>query len=406
MILMTENLIDIEFLFPKEPSMDNLVQIPGEEPFSGNAIAYLDALAHILNKDPRTKNYPDVATFAFFCRKGNLLQLKKKCLSENSFRLGRGLVFHITPSNMPVTFAYSLVFGIISGNVNIVKVSSKKYAQADIICNAIYELSKERKYQLFSARHALISYHAENSATAYFSSICDVRIIWGGNARIDEIRKNKLPPRSFDVTFADRYSLCVINADKFNDEKSPERVVSGFYNDTYLFDQNACSSPHLIVWLGTDENVEAAKRKFWNKVYNLVKSRYILQPHSAVDKLTTFYYQAVQSEGIKKADMPDNLIWRIELIELRKDIDTYRCNGGYFSEYKASSLRELSNVFSNKFQTLSYYGIEKEELIQFITQLKPIGIDRIVPIGKTTDFSLTHDGFNLIDTLSREITLL
>jgi hypothetical protein len=86
---------------------------------------------------------------------------------------------------MPVTFAYSLVFGIVSGNVNIVKVSSKKYAQADIICNAINELSKERKHQLFSTRHALISYDAESSATTYFSSICDVRIIWGGNATID-----------------------------------------------------------------------------------------------------------------------------------------------------------------------------------------------------------------------------
>jgi hypothetical protein len=403
---MKEKLTDIEFLSPKDPDMDNLVQIPGEEPFSENAIAYLDALSHILNKDPRAKNYPDIATFAFFCRKGNLLQLKKKYLHEKSLRLGRGLVFHITPLNMPVTFAYSLVFGIISGNVNIVKVSSKKYAQADIILNALYELSKESKYLLFSKRNALISYNAESSATSYFSSICDVRIIWGGNATIDDVRKNKLPPHSFDVTFADRYSLCVINADKFVNEKSPEQVASGFYNDTYLFDQNACSSPQLIVWLGSIENVEIAKRKFWNNVYDLAKARYILQPHSAVDKLTTFYYQAVQSEGIKKADMPDNLIWRTELKDLSKDIDKYRCNCGYFSEYKASSLRELSEIFSKKFQTLSYYGIEKGELIQFITQLKPMGIDRIVPIGKTTHFSLTHDGFNLIDTLSREIEVL
>ena len=403
---MMEKLTDIEFLFPTEPGMDNLVHLPGEEPFSENAIAYLDALAHTISKDPGTRKYPDVATFAFFCRKGNLLQLKKKYLHENILRLGRGLVFHVTPSNMPVTFAWSLVFGIISGNVNIVKVSSKKYAQADIICNALHELSREHEHQIFSTRHALVAYHAENSATTYFSSVCDVRIIWGGNATIDEIRKHKLPPHSFDVTFADRYSLCVINADKFIHEKSPEQVASGFYNDTYLFDQNACSSPHLVVWLGTDENVETAKRKFWNSVYDLVKARYIFQPHSAVDKLTTFYHQAVQSERIKKTYTPDNLIWRTELKDLSKEIDQFRCYGGYFSEYKASSLRELSDVFSKKFQTFSYYGIEKEELIQFITQLKPVGIDRIIPIGKTTDFSLTHDGFNLIDTLSREIELL
>jgi hypothetical protein len=307
---------------------------------------------------------------------------------------------------MPVTFAYSLVFGIISGNANIVKVSLKKYAQADIILNALYELSNERKHQVFSARNALISYNAESSATSYFSSICDVRIIWGGDATIDETRKNNLPPHSFDVTFADRYSLCVINADKFVNEKSPEQIASGFYNDTYLFDQNACSSPRLIIWLGSDENVEMAKLKFWNNVYDLVKARYILQPHSAMEKLTNFYYQAVQAEGIKKVDMPDNLIWRTDLKDLSKDIDKYHCNCGYFSEYKASSLRELSDIFSKKFQTLSYYGIEKEELIQFITHIKPMGIDRIVPIGKTTHFSLTHDGFNLIDTLSREIELI
>jgi hypothetical protein len=403
---MKEILNDIEFLFPKERRIDNLIHLPGEEPFSESAIAYLDALAHVLNKNPRAKNYPDVVTFAFFCRKGNLLPLKKRYLHENSLRLGRGLVFHITPSNMPVTFAWSLVFGILSGNVNIVKVSSKKYAQADIICNAFYELSKYPEHQQFSTRNALISYNAESSACTYFSSICDVRIIWGGNATIDETRKHKLRPHSFDVTFADRYSLCIINAEKFIDEKSPEQVATGFYNDTYLFDQNACSSPHLIVWLGSDENVETAQRKFWKNVYELVRTRYNLQPHSAVDKLTTFYYQATQSDRLKKTKMPDNLIWRTELKVVSKDIVNFRSNGGYFSEYKASSLSELSTVFSRKFQTLSYYGIEKDELIQFITQQKPMGIDRIVPIGKTTDFSLTHDGFNLIDTLSREIELL
>ena len=403
---MKKNSHNIEFLFPKEPDIDRLVQTPPEEPFSINAMAYLHALSLILKKDPRIKKHPDVATFAFFCRKGNLIQLKKKYYPGNNLRSGRGIVFHITPANVPVTFAYSLVCGILSGNINIVKVSSRKSEQADIICNAIGELSREREHQAFSSRLALVCYDVQSSATAYFSSICDVRIIWGSDATIKEIRKNSLPPRAFDVTFAFRYSLCVINADKYISEKSPEQVASGFYNDTYLFDQNSCTSPHLIVWLGADENIENAKRIFWKNLYDLVKARYILKPHSVVDKLTTFYYQAVQSEGIKKADMPDNLIWRTELKKLSKDIDQYRCTGGYFSEYEASSLTELSGIISNKYQTLSYYGIQKEDLVQFIDQVKPSGIDRIVPIGKTLDFSLTRDGFNLIDTLSREITFL
>ena len=304
MILMTEKLADIEYLFPREPGIDQLVHIAPEEPFSENAIAFLDALTQLLNKDPGTAAYPDIATFAFFCRKGNMLSLKKRYLNEKCLRLGRGLVFHITPTNMPLTFAYSLVFGIISGNVNIVKVSSRKFAQAEIVCNVLDELNKVSEYHTVTSRNALVSYDAESSATTYFSSICDVRIIWGGDATIEETRKSKLSPHSFDVTFADRYSLCVINADKFSHEMPPEKLASRFYNDTYLFDQNACSSPHLIVWLGSDENVETAKRKFWNSVYDLVKTTYRLQPHSAVDKLMTFYYQAVQSDRIKKGSCP------------------------------------------------------------------------------------------------------
>jgi len=402
---MKKNLNDIEFLFPTEPDMDRFIQIPQEEPFSGNAIQYLDALSHILNKDPETKNYADIATFAFFCRKANLTELKKKYYPNENLRLGRGIVFHIAPSNVPVNFAYSLICGMLSGNSNIVKVPSKKFEQIEIICNAIRKLSLDPKHQAFSSRLVLIRYDRQSSASAYFSSICDVRIIWGSDAAIEEIRRYNLSPRAFDVTFAARYSLCVINADVYINEKSPEKIASGFYNDTYLFDQNACTSPHLIVWLGNDENVEIAKRVFWNSLHELVKARYVLQPLTTVNKLATFYNQTVQLDGIKKTNMPDNLIWRIELENLSKEIDKYWCTGGYFSEYKASSLFELSKIINHKYQTLSYYGIQKEDLIKFITQIKPTGINRMVPIGKTTDFSLTWDGYNLIETLSRKIDL-
>ena len=36
---------------------------------------------------------------------------------------------------------------------------------------------------------------------------------------------------------------------------------------------------------------------------------------------------------------------------------------------------------------------------------KPKGIDRIVPIGKTSDFSLNWDGIDLINSLSRVIEI-
>ncbi len=95
------------------------------------------------------------------------------------------------------------------------------------------------------------------------------------------------------MTFADRYSLAVINADALIHELDIRKLAEFFYNDTYLFDQNACTAPHLLVWLGDSANIQVAQEKFWNGVYEVVKEKYTLQPVLAVNKLATFYRQAV-----------------------------------------------------------------------------------------------------------------
>jgi hypothetical protein len=328
---MQKNFNNIEFLFPKEIDMDSVIRNSPMEPFSEDAVEYLNALSKVLNKDKRSKNYPDVATFAFFCRKANILYLKKKYSEEGILRLGRGIVFHITPSNVPVNFAYSLICGLLAGNLNIIRVPSKQFKQVDIICDAINKLNHKQTYQYISSKLILIRYDRQNSATGFFSSICDVRIIWGGDETIANIRKNTLPPRAFDVTFADRYSLCVINADSYVNETSPEKIARSFYNDTYLYDQNACTAPHLIIWLGSKENVTEAKNVFWNALYEFVKTRYEIQPVIAVDKLTSFYNQAVKMEHVTKKETTDNLIWRIELKNLAKDIDEFQREFFFFS---------------------------------------------------------------------------
>ena len=49
---------------------------------------------------------------------------------------------------------------------------------------------------------------------------------------------------------------------------------------------------------------------------------------------------------------------------------------------------------------------KKKELKEFSDQSGMVGIDRIVPIGATMDFSLIWDGHNLINTLSREVEIV
>ena len=375
-------------------------------PFSDEVVAYLSSLSKELNKNIQIKSFPDVATFSFYCRKSNILQLKKKYHKNNLIKLGRGIIFHITPSNVAVNFAYSLIIGLLSGNANIVRVPSKYFEQINIIVSAINSLSKSDEHKLVSNRIILVSYDHASNLTEKFSSICDVRIVWGGDKTIKRIRENKLQPRAFDITFSDRYSLCVINADKYTQDKNHKAIAGDFFNDTYLFDQNACTSPHLVIWVGTQVNVKRGQSLFWSNLYTIITEKYHVQSVVAIDKITNFFDQAVHMESINLTKTKDNLLWRVNLNELPRNIDMFRCNSGYFSEYHAMSLSELSKIINVKYQTLAYYGFSKEELNNFIYQIKPSGIDRIVPIGKTMDFSLIWDGYDLITTLSREVEIV
>ena len=76
--------------------------------------------------------------------------------------------------------------------------------------------------------------------------------------------------------------------DKFINEKNHDSIISKFYNDTYLFDQNACTSPHLIIWTGSDFNIRSAKTIFWEKLENLVKTKYKMQSINSINKLSIF----------------------------------------------------------------------------------------------------------------------
>lgn len=397
------DLTNIEWLHGSEEAFKERPLVP----FAEDVIDELNALSQALIRDSASRQYPDVVTFAFFCRKANLNKLceeygfgdSKIENRKSKIHLGRGLIFHIAPSNVPVNFAYSVVAGLLAGNTNVVRVSQKQFPQVDIIVKHMREIGMHRV--------AVVRYPHESNANEVFSAMCDVRVIWGGDATIETIRKNAIPARAFDICFADRYSIAAINSDELNTEKlNPEnlkQLAERFYNDTYLFDQNACSAPHLVVWTG--KHVEEAKQLFWDAVQQVAEQKYQFQEVMAVDKLTALYKQSCAMPTCEE-QTKNNLLRRVEITELPCDIDSFRCTGGYFTEYTAQSLDEIAPVVNNKYQTLAYYGYEKRELEEFVLRNRLIGIDRIVPFGETTTFSLTWDGMNLIERMSRIIDIL
>lgn len=405
MIHIPHDLPDIEYLIPPKPDFKKIFSAKPLKPFCNEVMAFLQNLSARLLKDGEAKDYPDVVSFAFWCRISALRAMKER-YSGQQLCLGRGIVFHVAPSNVPVNFAYSLAAGLLAGNANIVRVPSRDYPQVAIICSAIRQLIEMAEYRYLCEHIILLRYEKNDAVTDFFSTHCDVRMIWGGDRTIKDIRRSILPARSFDLAFADRYSLCVINAADYPGTSDPARIALDFYNDTYLFDQNACTAPHLVVWLGDAREVAQAQEIFWSSLHQIVAEKYELQSVSAVDKLADAFRFAASAEGCSISTVEDNLIVRIRLHELKSGLEDVRSTCGFFYEYGAKRLDEIVPLVNRKFQTLAYFAIDPAALQKFVEDNRLTGIDRIVPIGRTLDFSLTWDGYDLISMLSRTVQIV
>ena len=376
-------------------------------PFAPEALDFLSALSAALLKDREAKAYPDVITFAYFCRKAHLARLQEEYAGQLDDRLGRGVVFHIAPSNVPINFAYSLAAALLSGNGSVVKASSRDFVQTRIVCRAMEKLLAE-DFPALAPYVCVVTYPREaQDVTERFSARCDARVIWGGDETVRRVREAALPPRAVEVAFADRYSLLCIRPEAVLalSAEELERLAKDFYNDTYLTDQNACTSPRLIYWVGEGDSREASER-FFRAVGAYARQHYELAPVVAVDKLTAACRTAMSLEGAEIVTAPDNWVTRVRVKALCPELYELRSPGGFFLEYAAPTLDALRDFVTPRVQTLSYWGFQPEELRHFVLENRLTGIDRIAPVGHTMDFALTWDGYDLIRTLSRTVSAL
>lgn len=373
------------------------------QPYSEEACTFVAALSDALMKNTAARQYSDVMSFAFWCRKANILAKKNKWEERSDKRLGRGLAFHVAPSNVPINFAFSYIFSLLAGNANIVRVPSKEFPQVAMVCRVMKEVLEQ--FPEIKERTAIVQYPADNETTERFSLMADARIIWGGDTTIGNIRSLGARPKCVDVVFADRYSICLLDGQAIEETEPAKlkKLAEAFYNDTYLMDQNACSSPQIIFWKNASTK---AKELFWTAVFEYAKPKYYLQAASCVDKYTKLCMNAVDMPELDRGNRMENLVYCAELKELPKDLTELRGSCGYFYEYELNNYEELVPVVTEKFQTVTYYGVNPTELQEFVIEHKLRGIDRIVPVGKALDIDIVWDGYDIAGMLSRVVEVL
>lgn len=408
---MTEELNNkIKFLVGSDEIIRGAASTPALPMFSEKAVSFLSELSKELLSIPGIREHLDVMSYAYWIRKASLEKTKGEFVRADVTRMGRGVAFHIAPSNVPVNFAVSMTSALLAGNICIIRVSNKEFEEVNIICSAIKRILNKTEYEKMKSYICIVRYEHNDEITAYLSSMCDVRIIWGGNRTIEQIRRNPIPPRAIEMCFADRHSVAIINADEYlKSAKDPDNglnfvreIAKKFYTDTYYTDQNACSSPRIVVWLNRNNSIAEAKQIFWETLEKEVSERYELQPIQAVDKLSMATELSMKKDGVRLT-RKGNKLFVIDLDSLTSDVMDYKMSGGYFFQYSAASLNEITPIMGKMCQTVAVFGLDKRSVVNFVLEKGVRGVDRVVDIGDTMGLEFTWDGFRMIEAMSRVI---
>jgi len=377
-------------------------------PFNNTICNFINDLSKKLLIKFDNRDSPDIATLAFFCRSGNISNYKNNFNIKKKIKKPLGKIFHVPPNNIATNFAYSFIFSLLLGNSNIMRISKNLLNHSGKLVKIIDELMKE-KYKNLYENNFFIFYDKSHEINLKLNLICDGRMIWGGNETVKYFKTIPTQPHTKDIFFYDRYSLCIIDSEFVNkiSKKKIKIIAKNFFNDTYLVDQAACSSPILINWLGNKTN--EAKKKFWSAIYfHLKKIKYdkVFSDYSAIDKeVTSSTFFAEKSDYVKNYKNFSNMINIIELKKIPKNLNLYKGKFGLFFEYDLKKLSDITKFVDRSCQTITYLGLKKNELVKLTNNRNLYGVDRFVNIGSSLDMNFIWDGIDLRDVLTRNITI-
>jgi len=379
------------------------------EPFSDILIDFVNDVSKAILKDSFFKQYPELMALAFWMRKSHIKELHNYFLNQKSNKvlIGRGVVFHMAPSNVDTIFVYSWFISLLVGNSNVLRISDKENIQTELLLNVIIDVLYQDKYTILQNRVAIIRYGHEDEITRALSAIADIRVIWGGDNTVNHIRTIPIKPTATELTFADKFSFAVIKSEKILQEININDLIEKFYNDSFWFGQMACSSIRLITWIGNKDDNEKAQKLFWKKLneYVLENQPDEIAPADIVNKLVAECAMAIENNiVIDKVDNP--YINKVKILSLDEVNEDLHCGTGLFYELETECLDNLLPFITKKHQTVAQYGFSKDEFTELIYNNMPKGIDRIVPIGKSLDFSYIWDGYDLFRSFCREIEIL
>lgn len=397
-----ESVIDREFF--------NLEPLPA---FASRTIDFLSEISRSVLAIPGVKAHPELVSLAYWLRHTSITGHVRdflQTIGKHELIMPRGTAFHVVPSNVDTIFIYSWALSILAGNRNIVRLPQNISAQLGLLIDIVRSVMLEPEWNDTAARNIVLSYPRNDKTNLFLSERADVRIIWGGDETVRYFRSLSAKPSTKDVLFTDKFSYCLVNSKRYLDMPEGAAIDTSrlFFNDSYQFNQLACSSPRIVYFIGTVEHCESASRRFWELLRTQLEQKGLDGGASvSVDKLVFGYKSVANGFGGRfpygNPSVPLGIM-RVAASEVCSCRNT--CGGGFFFECFINDVSELIPLVQENDQTLTYVGFHRDEMKKLGTALCLRGIRRIVPAGQALTFSPIWDGYVLFNELTQRISIM
>jgi phenylacetate-coenzyme A ligase PaaK-like adenylate-forming protein len=345
-------------------------------------------------------------------------KLKRELGSEYPFELRRisskedhfeawypqGVLVHVTPNNSPLLSTLGVIEGLLSGNVNVLKLARKESAFATIFFKALIEADSTQALSSYIAIAKISS--KDQKYLSDVLSIADVISAWGNEESLKSL-KNLAPSHARFIEWGHKISFSYVSQNSLDDEE----MFKSLAKEICIVDQLACSSPQCVFLEDAHfSDLEKFAQKLSHFLDEEEKKNPPMKPSLEEQAEITVVSEQVRLnsvDGQSKLIKSKNNSWRLYL-DLHSTLNAsplYRTL--WIKPMPKNKLVENLSPLKTYLQTAGIWCLPSE-LEELGHQLFKAGVQRIHTIGEMLDSYIgePHDGVYALERYCKRISLM
>ncbi len=392
--------------------MRELLNLPTD-----SIIDLLHQFSRTLVRDPSVRKIQGIAFLSNWLRRDNLrrivevnlgnMKILDDFIGDGRKRLRafpRGIVCHWIAGNIPTLSLFSLFQSILCKNGNILRIPEVSLPAVLPILRlfSTMEGSDITGAQLLQSVVVVYFPSDDLKANAQLSMVADARVVWGGKEAVDAITGLPHLTHCEDIVFGPKYSFTVLDKEILQSENLAKHIRY-LASDIFLFEQTACSSPH-VVFLEADQDRILAVGELLAKEFQRLSRSMPIDDFDSGTCVNIINKRAEYALDLNRAIIcPKENSWSIL-------IDNQLCleepiQGRTIFLKPVESVMDVIPLVTRNVQSIGNGILNSQKAQEFATGAMYNGAARVIPPGQMHIYDSPWDGILLLSRLVRWNTL-